>query len=529
MNLIEELVALQDRHGYLRDDDLHALSERTATPLHEIQGVASFYPHFRRTAPPPVLLHVCRDLACHLYDGGRSLEDLRALCKGREDVEFETVSCLGRCDGAPACSLNDVPLSAAEAHAQLAPGAPPLRDAAPEPPRRWQLDPHDTPADHYALLREWVGKPAGAARGRELIECIGQSGLRGMGGAGFPTGRKWGLVAETESTPRFVICNADESEPGTFKDRVVLGELPHLVLEGMGLAGLAIGSQKGWIYVRHEYAPETRRLREAIQRAHELGALGRSIFGSDFDFEIEIFVSPGGYILGEETALLEALEGRRGEPRNKPPFPGVRGLHGQPTLINNVETFAHVPRILRTGEAQLKLFSVSGDVARPGVIEAPLGTTARQLIESCGGMRDGRALLAFLPGGASTGFLPARHADLPLDWKTLQEAGSSLGSAAVLVVGEGANLRELAGNLTAFFRNESCGKCVPCRIGTHQAVELIETGDAQAVARLRELHETLAATSICGLGQAALNPVLSVLDNFDEHAWGGASTGRSHR
>jgi formate dehydrogenase len=184
-------------------------------------------------------------------------------------------------------------------------------------------------------------------------------------------------------------------------------------------------------------------------------------------------------------------------------------------LINNVETFAHVPRILRTGQAELKLFCVSGDVRRPDVIEAPLGTTVKQLIASCGGMRDDRELLAFLPGGASTGFLPARHADLPLDWETLREAGSSLGSAAVLVVGEGADLRELAGNLTAFFRNESCGKCVPCRIGTHQAVGLIEAGDAKAASRLRELHETLAATSICGLGQVALNPILSVLDNFD--------------
>jgi NADH:ubiquinone oxidoreductase subunit F (NADH-binding) len=257
--------------------------------------------------------------------------------------------------------------------------------------------------------------------------------------------------------------------------------------------------------------------------------LGSGIFGSDFDFDVEVFVSPGGYILGEETALLEALEGRRGEPRNKPPFPGVRGLHGQPTLINNVETFAQVPRILRTGQAELKLFSVSGDVERPDVVEAPLGTTARQLIARCGGMRDDRELLAFLPGGASTGFLPARHADLPLDWEALQEIGSSLGSAAVLVVGEGADLRELAGNLTAFFRNESCGKCVPCRIGTHQAVGLIESGDAKAASRLRELHETLAATSICGLGQAALNPVLSVLDNFDDSVWSDASTGRSRR
>ena len=269
-------------------------------------------------------------------------------------------------------------------------------------------------------------------------------------------------------------------------------------------------------------------MREAIERARAAGALGEHIFGSDFSFDVHVFVSPGGYILGEETALLEALEGRRGEPRNKPPFPGVRGLHGQPTLINNVETFAQIPRILQTGQADLKLFSVSGDVRRPRVIEAPLGTTVEELIARCDGMRDDRRLLAFLPGGASTGFLTARHATLPLDWESLREAGSSLGSAAVLVVAEGADLRALAGNLTAFFRNESCGKCVPCRIGTHQAVGLIEAGDEKSLARLRELHETLAATSICGLGQAALNPILSVLDNFGDLGSGsGSSSERS--
>jgi NADH:ubiquinone oxidoreductase subunit F (NADH-binding) len=311
-----------------------------------------------------------------------------------------------------------------------------------------------------------------------------------------------------------VICNADESEPGTFKDREVLARASHLMLEGMVLGALATGSHEGWVYIRHEYGPEREALEQAIDRAREAGVLGERVLGRDFAFDVRVFVSPGGYILGEETALLEAMEGRRGEPRNKPPYPGVRGLHGKPTLINNVETFAQVPRALREGTIATKLFSVSGDVERPDVVEAAFGTSVTELIAHCGGMKEGRKLLAFLPGGASTGFLSAEHEHLPLDWESLREAGSALGSAAVIVVAEGADLLDLAGNLTAFFRNESCGKCVPCRIGTEKAVQLIATRETEGLERLRELDETLASTSICGLGQAALTPVLSVLDHF---------------
>jgi NADH:ubiquinone oxidoreductase subunit F (NADH-binding) len=273
-----------------------------------------------------------------------------------------------------------------------------------------------------------------------------------------------------------------------------------------------VGAERGLVFVRHEYAPETRRLRAEIERARSLGALGPDVFGSGRAFDVEVFVSPGGYVLGEETALLEALEGRRGEPRNKPPFPGEAGLHGRPTLIHNVETLCAVPRIAHGADADLKFFSVSGDVARPGVHEVPLGTTLAELVERCGGVRDGRALLAFLPGGASTGFLGAEHAERPLEWQSLRDAGSALGSGAVVVVAEGADLRALAGNLTAFFRNESCGKCVPCRIGTERAVQWIEAEGPLDVERLRALAALLADTSICGLGQAALNPIMSVLD-----------------
>lgn len=528
MNLIEELTALQEQNGSLRDEDLLALSQRLRVPLHEIQGLCSFYPHFRREPRAPLELKACRDLACHLRDGGASLAALRDRCAARDDVRFETVSCLGRCDMAPACALNEVPLEAAEAEAVLDGSAPApsfetfAARAGAEPERRFALDPHPRAADHYGVVREWLAGADGRERAADLVARLEASGLRGMGGSGFPTGRKWKLVAAQSATPRTVICNADESEPGTFKDRALLADAPHLVLEGMLLAGLAVGSHEGIVYIRHEYEPERRRLAGAIERARAARALGASVFGSGFAFDVRIFVSPGGYVLGEETALLEALEGRRGEPRNKPPYPGVRGLYGRPTLINNVETFAQVPGCLRTGTVTTKLFSVSGDVKRPAVVDAPIGTTLHELVARCGGMRQGRRLLAFLPGGASTGFLPAAQADLPLDWEPLREAGSALGSAAVLVVAEGADLLALAGNLTAFFRNESCGKCVPCRIGTEKAVALIERREPAGLARLHALHEAMAATSICGLGQAALKPVLSVLEGFDASGRGAA-------
>ncbi|MDP6980338.1 MAG: NADH-ubiquinone oxidoreductase-F iron-sulfur binding region domain-containing protein [Myxococcota bacterium] len=390
-------------------------------------------------------------------------------------------------------------------------------DATAEEPR-WQTDPYATPAHHYGQLRSVLA----SGDRRKAIEQLDASGLRGMGGAGFPTGRKWALVAEQPDSPRYVICNADESEPGTFKDREILRSLPHLMLEGMVLAGHAIDSAKGWIYIRHEYEPELGCLQRALAAAREAGALGENIFGSGFDFDIEVFVSPGGYVLGEETALLEVLEGRRGEPRNKPPYPGVVGLHGKPTLMNNVESFAHVPRIVETGRLDHKFFSISGDVEEPGVHELPVGATFRELLERAGGIVDGANLLAFLPGGASTGFLSAEHIDVPMTFEALRDAGSALGSGAVLVLREGRDLLEASANLTAFFRNESCGKCVPCRIGCEHAVKAIEDGRPEALAELAPLRDVMVDTSICGLGQAALTPVMSVLDGFPEAERGGS-------
>jgi NADH:ubiquinone oxidoreductase subunit F (NADH-binding) len=392
-----------------------------------------------------------------------------------------------------------------------------------------KADPYAKPSDRYAGLKAGLQEEPG-----QLPEKLEAAGLRGMGGAAFPTGRKWSLVAAAPEGPRHVIANADESEPGAFKDREILHDLPHLLIEGMALSGYAIGADRGTIFIRHEYEPERRALEAALDEAREAGALGQKIFGSQFDFEIEIFVSPGGYILGEETALLECLEDRRGEPRNKPPFPGVSGLFGQPTLINNVETFVHAAAILyhgpewwhdlgRPGFSGHKFMSVSGDVARPGVHLVAFGTPLGELLDLCGGMREKRGLLALAPGGASSRFLPADALQIPIDFQTVADAGSMLGAGAVVFIAEDQDLLEAGLNVTRFFRNESCGKCVPCRVGTEKAVKLVEAGggiDAPALAKLADLHATLARTSICGLGQIALDPMLSLAELFPERMRG---------
>ena len=351
-----------------------------------------------------------------------------------------------------------------------------------------------------------------------------------MGGAGFPTGKKWELVAGTDDPVKYAICNADESEPGTFKDRQILADQPHLVLEGLLLGMAVVGAEQGWVFIRHEYGPEERVLRAEIDALREAGVIGPDACGSGRRLELEIFVSPGGYILGEETALLECMEGHRGEPRNKPPFPGNYGLHGRPTLINSVETFADVPVILQRGaewwgaqgldeSVGWKFFAVSGHVENPDVYCVPMGTTVRALIDLAGGVQGGAEVGAVQPGGASSNFIGPDQLDLALDFGTLAEAGTMLGSGALVVMAEGTDLLAAATNVLRFFRNESCGKCVPCRVGSTKAHTLLreqlDTGsstlDDGQRAQVMRLEEAMRKTSICGLGQVALGPVVSVL------------------
>ncbi|HEY0702548.1 MAG TPA: NADH-ubiquinone oxidoreductase-F iron-sulfur binding region domain-containing protein, partial [Candidatus Acidoferrales bacterium] len=463
----------------------------------------------------------------------RAIEQAAAQ-SGSKDVKISGVSCLGRCDHAPAVAINEKILTAVSA-SELTSMVGNLLADVPLPPvshphhrAACAIDPYQTEEPYQAIRNFTKSGDANAA-----LAVLKASGLRGLGGAGFPTESKWQLVRQAPSPTKFIVCNADESEPGTFKDRYILSHLPHMVIEGMILAGLITGAQKGILYIRHEYEEQERILHEEIRHCEKHGLLGPSILSSASAFELEIFVSPGGYICGEETALLEAIEGRRAEPRNKPPFPVVEGLWNMPTVINNVETFANVPAILLrgadwhkaqglNGTAGLKFIGVSGDVVRPGVYEVPMGTPVSDLIfKYGGGIPDGKKLKGFAPSGPSSGYLPAAMADVRLDFKSLADAGSMLGSGALVVCAEDRCMLDMALNATQFFRNESCGKCVPCRVGSQKLVAMLTSwthgkGSAADLALLDELSNTLRLTSICGLGQVVPAPIASVVKHFHE-------------
>ena len=537
-SLIPALNAIQERVGWLPREELVALSRDVRRPLYEIEGLVSFYPHFRADPPKQAELRVCHDLSCWLRGADQRIAVLKERYGSAPGVEVVEASCLGRCDIAPAGTVNEAPVPLDEADAAVAAARETGRErvgAAPQPPAgsaaRWPNDPYHAPEDRYAVLGDVL---AGHLDAASIIAALKDAGLRGMGGAGFPAGRKWELVAAQETTPKYVICNADESEPGTFKDREILATQPHLVLEGMLLGMLAVGAEEGWVFIRHEYGPEEQVVRREIEHLREIGLVGANAGGSGRRLTVEVFTSPGGYILGEESALLECMEGHRGEPRNQPPFPGTYGLHGKPTLMNSVETFAHVPVIAARGaawwkaqgrgdHAGLKFFAVSGHVERPGVYCVPMGTTARELLDLAGGVAGGQRLGAIQPGGASSNFIGPDQLDVELDFGTLQEAGSMLGSGAIVVMAEGTDLLAAAVNVLRFFRDESCGKCVPCRVGSAKAHVILDGllgagGDpAEVDGDVRDLDEVMRRTSICGLGQVALGPVMSVLRLAEDH------------
>ena len=536
--IFDELKSIQRQYGYLPAEQLKTLARRIDVPLYRLHSVASFYPHFRLVPPAKADVLVCRDLSCHLQGASWLRVGIEKTFYGidEQDVSVRGVSCLGQCDHAPAVSINGQIYSEVteDRVAEMIRGVI-ARKGLPEP----SLSPIDERVECASDPYREKGRYAAV---RDLVEsrdwdgtlaALKSAGLRGLGGAGFPTEAKWQLVRQTPAPEKYVVCNADESEPGTFKDRFILTYLPHLVLEGMIIAGLVTGAQKGILYIRHEYEAQERVLAQEIRQCEREGLLGPKILASDLAFEIEIFVSSGGYICGEESALLEAIEGKRAEPRNKPPFPGEQGLWNKPTVINNVETFANVPQILVRGldwyraqgvggAAGLKFVGVSGHVRRPGVFEVPMGTPISELIfRRAGGLVDGKKLKAFAPSGPSSGFLPASMADVRLEFKSLAEAGSMLGSGALVVCAEGTCMLDMALNATQFFRNESCGKCVPCRVGSQKMVDVL-TGWAQGrgstseVALIDELSDVLRWTSICGLGQVVPAPIASVLKHFRE-------------
>jgi NADH:ubiquinone oxidoreductase subunit F (NADH-binding) len=464
-------------------------------------------------------------------------ERLAARYQG-QDVNIRHVSCLGRCDLAPAIAVNDQIFEKVhDADAStlidfaLAGASPEQLAARRAHPHhaRVECDPYPDQQSQYGVLRQFVQSKDWAS----LIATLKASGLRGLGGAGFPTGMKWELVRNQPGPEKYIVCNADESEPGTIKDRHIMTNGGHLLIEGMILGGLVAGARSGIIYIRHEYTDQEHILQHELDRCYREGILGGNIMASGLAFDLHIFVSPGLYICGEESALLEAIEGKRAEPRNKPPFPGQvgGGLWAKPTVINNVETFFFVPVILakgvdwmktagKNGSAGVKFVGVSGDVVNPGVFEVPMGTSYRELIEGhAGGVPKGRTLKSYAPSGPAGGYLPASMLDLPLDWNAMTAAGATVGSGAIVVCDDRACMLDMALNSVRFFRNESCGKCVPCRTGSTKMAEILTEWTKgrrrpNDLVLYEELCHALKMASICGLGQVVHVPIASVMKHF---------------
>jgi formate dehydrogenase len=509
--LIEHLHRINDRCGHLPAAQLAALAQEMRISLAEVFEVATFYHHFevvkQGEAPPPALtVRVCDSIACELA-GARDL--LKKLSLGK-DVRVIPAPCVGRCEVAPCVVVGQNPVGNATVEA--------VRDAV---SAKKTSSPKDRYIDYaayrrqggYELLRECL---AGRRTREDVTKIMEDSGLRGLGGAGFPAGRKWRLVA-AEPAPRLMALNLDEGEPGTFKDRWYLERDPHRFLEGMLMAAWCAGVGEIWIYLRDEYAGCRKILETELKKLNDEMPCPLP--------PIHLRRGAGAYICGEESAMIESIEGKRGMPRLRPPYVAQVGLFGRPTLEHNMETVYWVREIVekgapwfasqgRNGRKGLRSFSVSGRVKKPGVHLAPAGITVLELIdEYCGGMLDGHAFYAYLPGGASGGILPASKGDIPLDFDTLQPHGCFIGSAAIVVLSDKDKASDAALNLMKFFHDESCGKCTPCRVGTGKAVALMEQAKWNQPL-LQELSQVMMDASICGLGQAAPNPALSVMKYF---------------
>jgi NADH-quinone oxidoreductase subunit F len=559
--LLPALHAVQDRIGWISQPALNYISRRLAVPPAEAYGVATFYALYATTPRPPVVAHVCDDIACRLAGAERICEDLAravgpegaATSDGR--IGWKRSPCLGLCDLAPAALVTSAgeathrvslaPADAAGVVARLESAEHPARPQPPlarsgqqesrllrrigvvEPEKHGDYWDHD---GYRALLRAFeIGPEA-------VIAEVTASKLMGRGGAAFPTGRKWAAVAAQPASPKYVVCNADESEPGTFKDRVLLEGDPYAVIESMTIAGFAIGANQGYIYIRGEYPEAEARLTVALAAARERGLLSNAarpaVLGNEagFAFDIELRRGAGAYICGEETALFESIEGKRGEPRNKPPFPVEVGLFGKPTVVNNVETLVNIPLILRMGGEEYarigtdgstgpKLFCLSGHVARPGTYEVDFGATLGDLIEMAGGVPGGKGIRAVLLGGAAGVFVGPESLEMPLTFEATRAAGATLGSGVIMVFDETVDLVDTLRRIAQFFRDESCGQCVPCRVGSVRQEELLTRlasgsrvrSREEELVLLREIGQAMRDASICGLGQTASSAIESAL------------------
>jgi len=513
--LIEHLHLIQDRYGCLSAAHLAALAQEMRLALTEVYEVATFYAHFDvvkegEAPPPPVTVRVCDSLSCALAGAEQLLTELPQ--RLGLNVRVVRAPCMGACDRAPVCAVGHMQVANADA-ARVAAAA-----AAPAHPHTYAT-PNSFDAymrgGGYALLKACIG---GTRSRDDLIKIVSDAGLRGLGGAGFPTGRKWSLV-RAEPAPRLFAVNADEGEPGTFKDRYYLERDPHRFIEGMLIAAWVVEAPDTYLYIRDEY-PEVRLL-----LAEELAKVERA--GLSAHTRVHLRRGAGAYICGEESAMIESIEGKRGLPRHRPPYVAQVGLFGRPTLEQNVETLFWVRDIVEKGaewfasqgrhdRKGFRSFSVSGRVKNPGVKLAPAGITARELIdEFCGGMAEGHTFKGYLPGGASGGILPASMADIPLDFGTLEKYGCFVGSHAVVILSDQDDMKAVALNLMRFFEDESCGQCTPCRAGTEKAVKLMQAGPWNQ-ALLDDLSAAMRDASICGLGQAAPNPLLCVLKYFPD-------------
>jgi formate dehydrogenase len=513
--LIEHLHLIQDRFGCLSAAHLAALADEMKLALTEVYEVATFYAHFdvvrEHDVPPPALtVRVCDSLTCALFGGEALQTELRA--KLGSGVRVVRAPCVGRCDTAPVAEVGHNFIDGATIKSVA--DACARRQVHAVLPDYQQYDSY-VAAGGYQLLRACREARRSA---EDMMQALDGAGLRGLGGAGFPAGRKWRAVL-AEPGPRLMAVNADEGEPGTFKDRYFLETDPHRFLEGMLIAAWVVEAAEVYIYLRDEYPALHQVLTAEIARITTAGiAPGTAI---------RLRRGAGAYICGEESAMLESIEGKRGLPRHKPPYPSQVGLFGRPTLIHNVETLYWVRDIVekgigwwqnhgRNGSKGLRSFSVSGRVAQPGVKIAPAGITVHELIEEfCGGMAAGHRFKGYLPGGASGGILPAGMDDIPLDFGTLEKYGCFIGSAAVVILSDQDDMKHAALNLMRFFEDESCGQCTPCRVGTEKAVKLMQR-PVWDEALLDELSATMRDASICGLGQAAANPLSSVLKHFRE-------------
>jgi len=553
-DLLPALHAVQDRIGWISQPALNYISRRLAVPPAEAYGVATFYALYATTPRPPTMAHICDDIACRIAGAEEICDGLRravgpegeAARDGR--IGWLRSPCLGLCDLAPAAMVTTAgeqpsvasagPVDAAGVLKRLdgaiitrpAPRLAQVGQASLRLLRRIGVVDPASLVDYrasggYAALATALTMGADA-----IIAEVTASGLMGRGGAAFPTGRKWAAVAAQPAQPHYLVCNADESEPGTFKDRALLEGDPYATVEAMTIAAFATGASKGYLYLRGEYPEAEERVRTALAGARAAGLLGVDILGSGFAFDIELRRGAGAYICGEETALFESIEGKRGEPRNKPPFPVEVGLFGKPTIVNNVETLANIPLILEMGGAAFaqigtegstgpKLFCLSGHVERPGIYEVDFGATLGDVIELAGGVSGGRAIQTILLGGAAGVFVGVDSLEMPLTFESTRAAQATLGSGVIMVFDESVDLVDTLRRIARFFRDESCGQCVPCRVGTVRLEELLARLAAgsrvrpreEELALLREIGQAMRDASICGLGQTASSAIESAL------------------